>query len=258
MSENDPNENYKTAKNLTTRGDFVGRYATRDWFSFIADQSGDLDGQILDVGCGVGWFWARMASRWQPDKLTLLDQSEGMLATISKKIDGLYTFETVQGDAVTLPFYDNQFDALVAMHMLYHVADIPQAIEEMRRVLKPGGRLIVTTVGDGDLGPLSELSCQIFGSAGSHIVEGAFGTAKADSYLRAAFPNVQHHAFLDEYQVDDAEAALTYIKSFPPGISAQDDQLEAFQAAVQDGINQGGGTLNMDRKQSVFVATKDT
>ncbi len=50
-------------------------------------------------------------------------------------------------DAQSIPFEDETFDAVIANHMLYHVPDRPKAIAEIKRVLKPGGRLIATTIG---------------------------------------------------------------------------------------------------------------
>src|SRR5436305_15089237 len=60
-------------------------------------------------------------------------------------------------DAQAIPFEDRGFDAVIANHMLYHVPDRGLALAEVRRVLKPGGRLYTSTIGGSHLRELDEL-----------------------------------------------------------------------------------------------------
>src|SRR3981081_2280046 len=52
-------------------------------------------------------------------------------------------FTTAHGDAVVLPFPDGSFDAAVSTQVYEYVADMPRALAELRRVLRPGGRAVV-------------------------------------------------------------------------------------------------------------------
>jgi len=63
----------------------------------------------------------------------------------------------VRGDAVRLPFGDGAFDRVSALHMLFHVPDRHEALREMRRVLRPGGRVVVSTNGPTTMGPLLDI-----------------------------------------------------------------------------------------------------
>lgn len=60
-------------------------------------------------------------------------------------------------DAQALPFADATFDAVIANHMLYHIPDLPRALAEIRRVLKPAGRFYASTIGREHMHELDEL-----------------------------------------------------------------------------------------------------
>ena len=248
----DPKSQYAKTTNLQTRMGFVRRYGTKDWAGFVAEKVGEAGPAILDVGAGTGWFWGRMASQWDIADLVLMDRSEGMVAAAAEALRSLPNARLVVGDAMALPFADQSFDTVFAMHMLYHVEDVGGALSEMARVLRPGGRLVVTTVGDGDLAEIADISRAVFGSSGSDIVEKAFGTAIAGDALGRAFRSVSHYRMEDRYQVDDAESVVEYLASFPPGISGSAKEIEALRARVTSEI-ETGGVLSTTRRVDLFV-----
>lgn len=98
-----------------------------------------LDGvpgpRLLDIGGGTGNY--AVALREHGFAPTVLDVSEPMLERARAK--GL---PTVLGDAAELPFPDESWDAAAMISMLHHVPDWRAAIEEAKRVLVPGGRLV--------------------------------------------------------------------------------------------------------------------
>ncbi len=103
--------------------------------------------RVLEVGCGTGNLWRDNADRI-PDglALTLTDLSPGMLEQARARLAGLAPAPEFRiADAQSLPFGDASFDAAIASHMLYHVPDRARALSELRRVLRPGGRLYATT-----------------------------------------------------------------------------------------------------------------
>lgn len=103
--------------------------------------------QVLEVGCGTGNLWRDNAERIPAGlALTLTDLSPGMLEQARARLAGLAPNPEFRiADVQALPFADASFDALVASHMLYHVPDRAKALAEIRRVLRPGGRLYATT-----------------------------------------------------------------------------------------------------------------
>jgi ubiquinone/menaquinone biosynthesis C-methylase UbiE len=91
----------------------------------------DLEGRILDVGCGTG-----IISRMYPAKdITGMDISEGMLR--------YHPGKCLKGSADDIPFEDSSFDAVIGRSILHHLSDAEKALREMRRVLKPGGKLVL-------------------------------------------------------------------------------------------------------------------
>jgi demethylmenaquinone methyltransferase/2-methoxy-6-polyprenyl-1,4-benzoquinol methylase len=92
--------------------------------------------RVLDAACGTGDLAIIAANAG--GNVTGLDFSEAMLARARRKAPAL---EWVRGDLLALPFDDDTFDAATVGFGVRNVADLPASIAELRRVLRPGGRL---------------------------------------------------------------------------------------------------------------------
>jgi SAM-dependent methyltransferase len=99
----------------------------------------------LDLGCGDGVLTAELAA----DSLTAADVSPIALARAGRRLPGA-TLVELQPDAV-LPFGDGEFDLVLCAETLEHVRDVQLLLSEARRVLRPGGRIAVTTPAHGRL-----------------------------------------------------------------------------------------------------------
>ncbi len=98
--------------------------------------------RVLDVGCGPGYLAAEIAGEVGPEGLVEgVDPSPAMLAIAARR--ALANMELSAGDALSLPAGDSSFDAAVATQVYEYVEDIAAALGEVRRVLRPGGRLVV-------------------------------------------------------------------------------------------------------------------
>jgi SAM-dependent methyltransferase len=167
-------------------------------------------------------------------------------------------FASVQGqqaDASALPFEEGSFDAVIAMHMLYHLPDPEKGIAEMFRVLKPGGFLGVTTNGAGNMRKMYELTT-VFGSPPSDPASTAFGFDAADRLLRSQFGNVTmapHPARLRITEPEDVFLALT---SYPPGDGASEPELAEFRNAIATAFEQGNGVLEVEKEVGLFLSRK--
>ena len=256
MSGANSEQNYKTTANLTKRGDFNARYGTFSWFGWVAERVPPPSGDVLDIGCGPGWFWKRMVGRWTPTTLTLADTSCAMLEAAQGRLATDFQVTTVMADVIHLPFEDNSFDHVFAMHMLYHSSDPAKGLAEIARVLKPGGHAVITTVADDDLAPMADLSREIFGSSGTDLLLPVFSGTRAAALLPNAFAKVIHQPSRDIYAVDDSNAALAYITSFPPGISADRNARQAFHDRFDALRVAAGGAVKMNRLQDLFLASQ--
>ena len=101
----------------------------------------DEDWVVGDLGCGTGQLTASLAPC--VGRVIAMDQSRAMLAAARARLAGLANVELRQGDLERLPIGDAELDAAVLFLVLHYLAEPVQALAEARRVLKPGGRLLV-------------------------------------------------------------------------------------------------------------------
>jgi SAM-dependent methyltransferase len=102
--------------------------------------------RILEIGPGVGVHALSIAAALRPDGvLDVLDVQPEMLDDLVRRAAraGLTNIVARQGDAQRLPYRDSTFDAAYLISVLGEVPDAALALRELRRVLKPGGRLVI-------------------------------------------------------------------------------------------------------------------
>ncbi len=102
--------------------------------------------QVLDVGVGPGFLAAEMAAEVGLDgRVCGIDTSGAMLEVAARRDPGVHaaTLELELGGVEQIPYADESFDAVVTTQVLEYVPDVEGALAEMRRVLRPGGRLLV-------------------------------------------------------------------------------------------------------------------
>ena len=98
---------------------------------------------ILEIGCGNGLFVRSLAEAvGSTGKACGIDLSEDQVSAARVNCAGLSNVELQIANALTLPFARDSFDAATTIHTLEYIDDVPRALAEMHRVLKPGGRLV--------------------------------------------------------------------------------------------------------------------
>ena len=108
---------------------------------------------MLDIGCGGGATLQRLLKRSQEAQVYGIDISEESVAKAKKvnaKVLDKQVFVT-QGSAEKLPYEDGKFDLVTAVETVYFWPNLPSCLQEVRRVLKSGGKFaIMVEVVDGD------------------------------------------------------------------------------------------------------------
>ena len=105
--------------------------------------AGASHARVLDLGCGGGHVSYAVAP--QVHAVTAYDLSREMLDAVAAEAErrGLTTIVTRQGSVEALPFADQSFDFVLSRYSAHHWADVPAALSEARRVLRPEGRLAI-------------------------------------------------------------------------------------------------------------------
>lgn len=147
------------------------------WGPVVCDAAAVAPGQrVLDVACGTGALTLAVAERVGPaGSVTGLDANPEMLAVARRKHAGV---DWQEGRAEALPFPDGSFDAVVSQFGLMFFDDRVLALREMRRVLRPGGRMAVAVC--------DALSHSPGYDALAGLLERLFGKTVADAF-RAPF-----------------------------------------------------------------------
>lgn len=154
--------------------------------------------RVLEVGCGRGDVAERIAAHGV--ELTALDSSERMVElTRARGVDA------VVGDAAALPFGDGEFDAVLAAWMLYHLPDLDAGLAELRRVLRPGGRLVAVTVGRDHLAEIWALA--------DERLELSFDGDNGKAALRRHFAQVTRREVRGAVTLPDGAAVRRYVAS---------------------------------------------
>jgi 2-polyprenyl-3-methyl-5-hydroxy-6-metoxy-1,4-benzoquinol methylase len=129
-------------------GDFYGTAESHHFYESAFDHITTLltpGEKVLDAGCGDGAHTVRLAKRGHP--VLAIDFSEHILEkacanVAAQRLSGLVEFKC--GSLLALPFADNSFDSVLCWGVLMHIPEVARAIEELGRVVRPNGFLIIS------------------------------------------------------------------------------------------------------------------
>lgn len=260
-------EQYRDAGNLRARMALHERFSTNryGWQRWVFDQLAvPVGGAVLELGCGPGQLWRenldRVPAGW---RVALTDFSPGMVAEARRQVGGhpaMVAFAVA--DAQALPLRDGSCDAVVANHMLYHVPDRGRALAEIRRVLRPGGRLYAATNGRAHLRELDELGRRLapgtYPTAPASRGELAFSLEEGAAELARVFPRVELRRYEDGLVVTEAAPLVDYLLSMPGADRWRRDHGEAERARLVTAVRSEiarDGAIRVTKATGLFIAS---
>jgi SAM-dependent methyltransferase len=192
---------YETEAGLAVRRDAQLRFREGpDAFDTAFDAVVEAAPQrVLEVGCGMGNFSERIA-RETSAAVVATDISPRMVELARER--GL---DARVADVHALPFEEAEFDCAVANAMLYHV-EVDRALEELARVVEPGGLLVATTVGSEHMKELWEL-------VAFQLPRRSFARENGEAQLLRHFSCVERRDVDATLVFPDAAAARRYVES---------------------------------------------
>ena len=196
----------------------IYRYLERPWPSTDGRVLGAIslrgDETVVDVGCGNGNDVRDLRRAGFGGTIVGADLSVGMLATVAP-----LGVPVVNADAGALPLRDGAADVALAMHMLYHCPDIAATVRELRRVVRPGGVLVVSTNSSVHLQELREHWTAALSEVTGAAVEpwrsaaSRFTLEDAPRVLGAAFDEVEVQRTDNAIVVPDVDPLVDYVAS---------------------------------------------
>lgn len=257
---------YHDASNLSARAQLHARFSTnrQNWHHWVFERL-DLppEAHVLELGCGPAWLWlengGRIPAGWD---ITLSDFSDGMLNEARRNLSTVpRTFSYRLVDAQLIPFENASFDAVVANHVLYHVPDRTRALSEIRRVLKPGGRLFAATNGSAHMREVHDLIHRFDPAMADRYWEGfsatqAFTLENGGEELTQWFPEVTVQRYASALMVTEVDPLVDYIRSGPAKEFLVGAKLAALRALIRDRIA-STGAVRITKAQGLFIARRE-
>lgn len=270
--ENSLKMQYQNSNNISARIHLHKLYSQnkQGWFPWIFEQCQLQDGwQVLDLGCGSGSLWKENYSRIPPKiSVVLNDISEGMLRDTRREIDRLceeaygsgkcdLRFEYDAFDCHQIPYSENQFDLILANHVLFYCEDIDKVLGEIYRVLKPGGIFIGSTYGKNHMKEITEL-VQLFQTKitlSAQPLYEKFGLDNGKDILQQYFLEVQSVIYDDMLVVTKPENLIEYILSCHGNQNQYIlDKYKDFYEMVEKKTKKG---FKVTKNAGIFICRKD-
>lgn len=255
------NKQYRDGSNLNARIRLHQQFSTNKygWQRWLFDQiKFTPECRILELGCGTGELWLENEERIPKEvNIVISDFSEGMVAQVQenlKNINASFQFKVI--DAQAIPFEEDQFDIVIANHMLFHLPDREKGLAEIRRVLKPNGWLYASTIGSNHLKEINELVTRFEPrfSAWNTLASDSFNLENGAAQLEQFFSNVSIFQYTDSLKITEVRPLIEYIFSGRLQLTAErKGELVKF---IEREFDDHGGAFSVTKDSGVFAAKK--
>ncbi|KOX23804.1 class I SAM-dependent methyltransferase [Nocardiopsis sp. NRRL B-16309] len=222
----------------------------------VLDRLRGHGGTWVDVGCGNGRYLDRIREQRSDVHAIGVDLSPTILDRVAPP--------ALCADATRLPLQDQSVEAVMAMHMLYHLPDPHQGLAEFARVLKHGGTVVASTNSRIDKSELDDLWSEAAGTVlgtgrGPRRIKLSdhFPLETAEEFFRRHFSHVQVEELSGLIEVDTAEPVLAHLNSYrawadQAGVPFDAALAQAAQS-LQNRLDRGPFTITT--RQCLITAT---
>ncbi len=263
------NESYANDEPLSVRIETHRRYSVPpvdlpawalDRYAWRGDET------VLDIGTGTGQYLAPLRERIPRGRIVGGDLAMGMLRDLrAKGVPG--DARLLNADAEALPLADESCDAIIASYVLFFVPDIPRALAEAHRVLRPGGALLAVTMAHVYMDELRVVVNRALAKLDTSnetrwgVVPRRFTLESGLAYLEPNF-HVTVHRHESALVFPEAAPVLAYVASsrdvvrddLPPGRT-----WDEFTAALRDVVNDkiaAQGEFRVSKAAGALIAVK--
>jgi arsenite methyltransferase len=242
-----------------TTPDVVGQ--RREVLRLLALRAGE---QVVDIGAGPGLLAVEMATAVGPGGLVhAVEPSESMREHARRRTHpaGGAEVEISAGSADSLPLPDASVDVAVSTQVLEYVPDVPGALVEAHRVLRPGGRvLVLDTDWDSVVWHSSDAArtARVLAAWEEHLADPHLPRMLAPALRAAGFDPVQAHVVaLLNVGFDPNTFSATIAPAIAEFVSGRAGVTAADAEAWLDDVTSLGGAAFFSLNRYVFLATKD-
>ncbi len=209
---------------------------------------------ILEIGCGTGSFWKENFSNL-PEGASLLmtDFSDGMVEKAKNNLSD-YNIEYKVEDIENIDFPDDSFDLIMAHHVVYHSENKDKALKELKRVVKPDGKVTITTNSEKHMLNVYEIGGRLDDNFPKDRIIDSFTEEIADKMLPQYFSDITKLVSEDLLKVTDLDVMIGYVQSAvePRHIEIKSDFYDRYAEIVADEINEKG-YFGIQKRSPLFI-----
>ena len=218
-------EQYNSDKNLNLRSNLHSYNVNKiDWDVWCFENMKFCkNDKVLELGCGNGKLWLKNKEKIETDlNITLSDFSKSMIKSAKNNLKEInMDFQYKEINAEKIPYKDETFDVIIAEHMIYFISNIEKALEEIKRVLKPNGKVYITTNSKNTMNELNEL-CEKFAPnsvLSNNGLSERFNLEEGEKLLKKYFNNVSLNVLEGKIILSESEPLVSYKASTIQGKS---------------------------------------
>lgn len=233
---------------------------TEGWYQWVFKNIDFSSGkEILELACGNGALWAKNENLLEMNSnIILTELFEDMINEAKMNLNQCGDrFKFMLANPHRLDFEDNTFDIVIANHILFYMKDIDTVLSEIKRVLKPGGHIYCSTIGENHMKELEKLMQSFSGNIilQEEKLYSKFGLENGEEILSRYFGQVEKAIYKDRLIVNDTNSLLEYVYSIPGNIlDIIDNKKKEFEKYIKNTLEDG--TIYITNSLGMFRATK--